>query len=320
MLTDTQKNSVYQYFFTIMALFKYGSFLSWITNPIGNIINSINDKIGGASEDSTLSDDVQHTPLVTSRDVNRVYDDFTGKSQIELQNQLERERAEEEYQRNLQSIGDTASAYEAAGFNRNLMYSSSPAQYNAPHLQAYSGSAKLDTMLNRVGKVLQFIPAMYNATAALERIDQEREKTAQSQLRTTGMGLSLLQNAYKLDDLSIGRPYGADIDILHARGTRNRLGLKNLLDGAYNHWNGVSNQYDLERYMDAAQKYRYGLLDAIDISNQLRRTRNSYLGYQYDLDRRFGAAGRIVGMASQGLSSIGRFAFPILNNFGGKFK
>lgn len=319
MLTDTQKNSVYQYFFTIMALFKYGSLLSWIVNPVGNLINSINNKIGGVSQDEG-----QHTPLVTSEDIKRgtskVYDDLTGKSQIELQNQLERERAEEEYQRNLQSIEDTASAYDAAGFNRNLMYSSSPTQYNAPQLQAYSGSAKLDTMLNRVGKVLQFIPAMYNATAALEKIDQEREKTAQSQLRTTGMGLSLLQNAYRLDDLSIGRPYSADIDILHARGTRNRLGLKNVLDGANNHWNGVTSQYALDRYLDAAQKYRYGLLDAIDISNQLRRTRNSYLGYQYDLDRRFGAAGRIVGMASQGLGSIGRFVFPILNNFGGNFK
>lgn len=294
-----------------MSLFKYGTFGSWLLNPIGNIAELVNASNGKAAPNyvgtdvSNLGDKISGKWSQFKNWLGQMKDDFTGISAIKLQNELNRQRAEEEYQRNLDAIGDTKSAYEAAGYNPNLLYGNNPVSYEAPNLQAYSGSSKLDTMLARAGKVLSFIPAMYQATAALERIDQEREKTAQSQLRTTAMGLNLLRDSYRLDDLSLGRPYSASVDILHAKGTRNRFGLKNLLDGSFNTWNGIDDDR-LGRYLDAGNKYRMGLLEAIDISNRLRNTRNNYLGYQYDLDCCFGAAGKIVGMSTQLLGGIGK--------------
>ena len=252
------------------------------------------------------------------KQISGLWDDLTGKSNIELQNKLNREMAEEEYQRNLQAIGDTASAYEAAGFNRNLMYgSASQASYSAPQLQAYSGSAKLDTIMNRVGKLVGMIPAFYQASAALEGIDQARERTKQSEIKTMSMGMSLLDQGYKLGDIALSHPFGFDIDPREFSDKRHYLGAN-----SYQAYPGA--KYDnaggtqFYKYADAALKNKFDLLKSIGIKNEMNSTLNSWRGYQYDLDRRFGAIGRVVGMASQGAGAIGKLVTPNMLKFGFK--
>lgn len=278
----------------------------YIINPIGSLVdaavNKINDKI--APDMSSTN----HESLLSSDEVNdtvsNIWDDLTGKSAIELQNKLDREMAEEEYQRNIQAIGDTAAAYEAAGYNRNLLYgSASPTNYQAPRLQQYSGSAKLDTILSRVGKVLGSIPMLYQASAALEGIDQSRERTKQSEIKTMSMGIDLLSKGYRLGDLQISRPFIPNIakDWFSSKRHFNDLEEVSLpLSGP------IKGQYGLSAYKSAALKNQFALLDAIGLKNSLTKTRSNYLGYQYDLDRRFGAAGRIVGMTNQSLGSIAK--------------
>lgn len=226
-----------------------------------------------------------------------IWDDLTGKSQIVMQNEFNRQMAEEEYQRNLQSIGDTAAAYEAAGFNRNLMYGSSPTSYSAPELQAYSGSSKLDTILSRVGKVLNIIPAMYQASAALESIDQARERTKQQEIKTMTDGINMLRNGYEFGRTQYSLPF---LPVFKRPGRKweDQSDFISFLENS----NGST-----RRYADASIKNTMDLLASVGISNQLRNTRNSYLGYQYELDRRFGAMGRMVGMASQGVGAAAKF-------------
>lgn len=300
-----------------MALFNYGTLPSWILNPFGNLLHLIDRRTDDHSKDQ---------PLITRGEIDRkvsdIWDDVTGISAIERQNELNRQMAEEEYQRNLQSIGDTAAAYEAAGFNRNLMYGSSPTSYSAPELQAYSGSSKLDTILSRTGKVLNFIPAIYQATAALESIDQARERTKQQEIKTMSDGINLLKNGFGLGDLVHTTPYSFDLGIF--RGGKRHV--SNITPADFythgysrGHWDSNGkwvpwySPNELGQYVGAQIQNKIELLKAIGISNNLRRTRNSYLGYQYDLDRRFGAAGKIVGMASQGVGAAAKF-LP-LNSF-----
>ena len=292
----------------------------YLLNPIGtigyNAVKKLQDYIESHMTNRTEHGEGIETTRVTNIDrnvdpdkggvgdfLNTIWDDLTGKSQIELQNQLDREMAEEEYRRNLQSIDDTASAYEAAGFNRNLMYGSSSTGYSAPALQAYSGSSKLDTILGRVGKVLNIIPAMYQASAALESIDQARERTKQQEIKTMTDGINMLRNGYEFGRIQYSLPF---IPIFNRPG-RNWEDQSDFIKFTGN------SDGSTRRYVDASLKNTMDLLESVGISNQLRSTRNSYLGYQYDLDRRFGAAGRIVGMASQGLGAASKF-LP-LNSF-----
>lgn len=286
--------------------------LGWLMNPIGMIIDEFQPTAYNGQHDPDTGEwiyDKTGTTVSPGRTVindigdkiSDLWDDATGKSQIERQNELDRQMAEEEYERNLKSIGDTAAAYEAAGFNRNLMYSQGSQSYQAPNLQAYSGSAKLDTILSRIGKVLNFIPAMYQATAALESIDQAREKTKQAEIKTMADGINLLNSGYNFGKLQYSLPFIPKFKRI-GRNWEDQSDFISFARGDYT-----------QRYADAALKNTFDNLAAIGISNDLRNTRNSYLGYQYDLDRRFGAAGRIVGMASQGLGAASKF-LP-LNSF-----
>lgn len=292
-----------------------GKWIGTLINPVGAILgNSFNSKIGspatGYSPDRTVQEADNPSMVSTGKGFwEKIWDDLMGKSQIELQNQLNRELAEEEYQRNLQSIGDTAAAYEAAGFNRNLMYNQSPAQFNAPNLTAYSGSSKIDKILQRTGQVLGMIPAMYQATAALEGIDQARERTKQSEIKTMSMGMNLLDQGYKLGDVRLAHPFTPiiypyrwstkrhvkDIDFTN-------IGLS--LEGGFD-------RNTFSSYADAALKNKFDLLKSIGIKNEMNSTLNNWRGYQYSLDRRFGAAGRIVGMGTQGLRAVGSLFSPI---------
>lgn len=236
--------------------------------------------------------------------IKNLYDDLTGKSQVREQNEFNRQMAEEEYQRNLQSIGDTAAAYEAAGFNRNLMYSKDGVSYSAPDLQAYSGSKKIDTILSRVGKVLSSIPAIYQATAALEGIDQARERTKQAEIKTMADGLNLINLGYSTGDNYLNHPFSFNFDSY-----RNSRHINGMSPGYFGKQAVPLNNEPqvFYKYADAALKNKFDLLESIGLGNDLRRTRNAYMGYQYDLDRRFGAAGRIVGMASQSLGTAAKF-------------
>lgn len=239
--------------------------------------------------------------------VSKVWNDITGKSQQEEQNQFNREMAEEEYQRNLQAIGDTAAAYDAAGFNRNLMYSKDGVSYQAPQLQAYSGSAKIDNILSRVGKIISTIPAIYQATAALEGIDQARERTKQSEIKTMSMGMSLLDQGYKLGDTQITHPFAPNLErdwFSSKRHIRDFTEMDSRLPIFK-----FGNEYS--KYADAALKNKFDLLNSIGIKNQMNSTLNNWRGYQYSLDRRFGAAGRIVGLGSQGLGAAAKLFTPI---------
>lgn len=314
----------------------------WLANPIGTAIGSVATLVNGSSDPSKVTADSlglepdefnniqSNSPSVWDKFTNWLtdrWDDYTGKSQIELQNKLDREMAEEEYQRNLQSIGDTAAAYEAAGFNRNILYgghNGSPVSYSAPNLQAYSGSAKADTILNRVGKVLQFIPAIYQATAALESIDQAREKTEQSRIKTTAMGLSLLDHGLGTFEKAYSRPLFQVIR--HPNGVKSWDStdfLRNFPETDIH--DNKTDRYN--RYAGALANYGAELLESIALKNRLSSTRSSYLGYQYDLDRRFGAAGRIMGIANQGigsaanlLKSVGSLKKPTINrNFNNNY-
>lgn len=304
-----------------------GKWIGYLINPAGAIIgNTLNSQIGtqatGYSPDRNVQEADNPSMVSTGKGFwEKIWDDLMGKSQIELQNQLNRELAEEEYQRNLQSIGDTAAAYEAAGFNRNLMYNQSPAQYNAPNLTAYSGSQKIDKILQRTGQVLGMIPAMYQATAALEGIDQARERTKQSEIKTMSMGMSLLDQGYKLGNVYFKNPFNVDLGDFSI-GKRHfdpsdygkyfHPQAKNFTfyspDGKSYQLFGNQKMYD---YADAALKNQFDLLASIGIKNQMNSTLNNWRGYQYSLDRRFGAAGRIVGMGSQGLRAVGSLFSPI---------
>lgn len=237
--------------------------------------------------------------------VKGIWNDLTGKSQIELQNQLDRDMAEEEYQRNLQSIGDTAAAYEAAGLNRNLLYggsNGSPVQYSAPNLQAYSGSRKIDSILSRVAAVTKFIPAMYQATAGLEAIDQAREKTKQSEIRTMAMGLDMLDKGYRLGERNFSLPFIFSLN-RPGRNWEDRTDFIKFMP-----WSNDKDSFS--RYSDAALKHQFDILNAVGINNQLNSTRNSYMGYQYDLDRRFGAAGRIMNLVGSGVGTAVKAILP----------
>lgn len=268
-----------------------------------NLIKGFGRKsVGGMVTNGVENLTGSETPDVESA-IKNLYDDFTGKSQVREQNEFNRQMAEEEYQRNLQSIGDTASAYEAAGFNRNLMYSKDGVSYSAPDLQAYSGSKKLDTILSRVGKVLSSIPAIYQATAALEGIDQARERTKQAEIKTMADGLNLINLGYSTGDNSLNHPFTFIFD-----NPRNRRHITSISPG-YLGQQAIplnNNSEVFYRYADAALKNKFDLLESIGLGNDLRRTRNSYMGYQYDLDRRFGSAGRIVGLASQSLGTAAK--------------
>lgn len=284
---------------------KIGRGIGYLVNPLSIIVDYINGKNISDNDTNPTSQRLRNFSNNVDRSVSKIYDDLTGKSQIEMQNQFQREMAEEEYQRNLQSIEDTASAYEAAGFNRNLMYSQGSTSYQAPQLQAYSGSAKLDTILSRVGKVLGIIPAMYQATAALEGIDQARERTKQSEIKTMSMGMSLLDQGYKLGDIRLSHPFSPSLYPYRFAGKRHvkeldysTLGLMPMND-------------EFSRYADAALKNKFDLLASIGIKNQMNSTLNNWRGYQYSLDRRFGAAGRIVGMGAQGARAVGSLFSPI---------
>ena len=283
----------------------------WLLGPGAwgrNLVSKIDNFVGGYAQQTEHGEPVEnYRKPTTDRKIHdqmfqgvgqfgqSIWDDLTGKSQIQMQNEFNRQMAEEEYQRNLQSIGDTAAAYEAAGFNRNLMYGSSPASYSAPELQAYSGSSKLDTILSRVGKVLNIIPAMYQASAALESIDQARERTKQQEIKTMTDGINMLRNGYEFGKTHYSYPFMP----IFQRPGRTWSDEQDFVKFAQSD--------DFKAYQDAQLKNTMDLLESIGISNELRKTRNSYLGYQYDLDRRFGAAGRIVGMASQGVGAAAKF-------------
>lgn len=296
----------------------------WVFNPIGAIGTTIQNKLGkeeGKSEADALGMSLDDFNEMNSESqgaslgddikdfVKGVWNDLTGKSQIEMQNEFNRQMAEDEYQRNLQSIGDTASAYEAAGFNRNMVYGSgngSPVQYSAPQLQAYTGSKVLDTFLSRAGQLLKFIPAMYQATAAMEGIDQAREKTAQAQMKTTAMGLDIVDRANRLDRDFLGKPYDIDVPFWQTKGVRGRLGFSNIrTDSVYRHGRVDDSRFDnlYKSYLGAAERRQMSLLEAIDLKNKLTSARTSLLGTQQYLDQRYGGAGRVVGMASQALNS-----------------
>lgn len=117
--------------------------------------------------------------------INKVWDDITGTSQIKLQNELEMQRMQKQFENDLEaklkSYQYEAEALSSAGLNRNLMYSggagSTPTS-QAPTLQAVTGNQRIDTILSRVGAVLKFLPAMYQASAGAEMVEQERIKTA----------------------------------------------------------------------------------------------------------------------------------------------
>lgn len=282
--------------------------LGYIINPLGIVADYINGKNHNPNDTSPQSQYESNIATKVDDAVSKVYDDLTGKSNIELQNELNRQMAEEEYQRNIDSIGDTAAAYEAAGFNRNMVYGSgngSPVSYQAPDLQAYSGSKKLDAILQRTGKVLSIIPSMYQATAALEAIDQAREKTKQSEIKTMADGLNLLNLGYNVGEKRFSLPFSPT---LYPYRFGDKRHVKQI---DYSTLGSMKINDNLGRYMDAALKNKLDLLESIGISNSLRNTRNNYLGYQFELDRRFGAAGRVVGMASQGLRSVGSLFSPI---------
>lgn len=286
----------------------------YILNPVSglnDLIDKVNEKISG----HTGADDIPNAEPITS-DLGKTWDDvkswikgvwndLTGKSQIEMQNQLDRDMAEEEYQRNLRSIGDTAAAYEAAGFNRNILYggsNGSPINYSAPQLQAYSGSRKLDTILNRVSAVTKFIPAMYQATAGLEAIDQAREKTKQSEIRTMAMGLDMLDKGYRIGEKNFSLPFNFSLN-RPGRNWEDRTDFIKFMP-----WSNDKESFS--RYSDAALKHQFDILNAVGINNQLNSTRNSYMGYQYDLDRRFGAAGRVMNLVGSGVGTAVKAILP----------
>lgn len=285
--------------------------LGYLINPLGIVVDYINGKNGNPNEPGEQAEYERNLSDKIDTGVSKIWDDLTGKSNIELQNEYNRQMVEEEYQRNLQSIGDTAAAYEAAGFNRNIMYggaNGSPVGYSAPQLQAYSGSKKLDTILQRTGKVLSMIPAMYQASAALEGIDQARERTKQSEIKTMSMGMSLLDQGYRLGDIALARPWQPSIYPFRFGDKRHVKELDRTTIGI--------NTYGFDpavfsRYADAALKNKFDLLESIGIKNQMNSTLNNWRGYQYSLDRRFGAAGRIVGIGAQGLGAVGKLFSPI---------
>lgn len=238
--------------------------------------------------------------------ISKLWKDYTGQSAIELQNKLERDRAEEEYQRNLDSIGDTKAAYEAAGYNPNLMYGANPVQYQAPHLQEYSGSRKLDTILSRVGKVLSSIPMLYQATAALEGIDQARERTKQSEIKTMSMGMSLLDQGYKLGDQYLSKPF-----IPQFRNGMNPLYyMFPQQRGEYSYNGKILSEGDLGRYADASLKHQFDLLESIGIKNRMNSTLNSWRGYQFGLDQKYGEAGKIIGLGTSLMGGISKL-YPL---------
>ena len=113
-----------------------------------------------------------------AKGISKVWDDLTGKSAIIEQNKANKDAAAFENEMALANIGKTKEAYQAAGLNPNLMYSSgaSSAQYPGISQQGYSGSNKIDRILGMTGKVLGLIPAMYQAARFVDIAPEERSR------------------------------------------------------------------------------------------------------------------------------------------------
>lgn len=288
---------------------KLGRGIGYIVNPLSIIGDYINGKNIHDNDLNPYSQQLKDFSSSVDRSVSKVWDDLTGVSQIKMQNQLEKEVMDYKYQKDLDAIGDTADEYEAQGFNRNLLYgSANPVSYQAPNLQAYSGSSRLENILSRTGKVLSLIPAMYQATAALEGIDQARERTKQSEIKTMSMGLSLLDQGYKVGDLRLSHPFSPTLYPYRFGGKRHVKEINFTTPGL------STKMFDtptFQMYADASLKQKMDLLASIGIKNEMNSTLNSWRGYQYQLDRRFGAAGRIVGMGTQGARALGSLFSPI---------
>lgn len=135
--------------------------------------------------------------------ISKLWDDITGKNTVKLQNQLNEQSAEKEYQRTLQSYSDTMQAYKDAGINADLANAkgAQSTSYNAPNLMAYSGSDRAQFVFNRIAQMANLIPAIYQGEIARQQVDQ-------AQLDTEIKKEDLINSMNQNDDSIQARPLG----------------------------------------------------------------------------------------------------------------
>lgn len=122
--------------------------------------------------------------------LNRLWDDFTGKTAIDKQNAANLELAkyqtqmQEEFYNKYSSPEALMRQYREAGLNPNLVYGSASAgqgnvpSFNAPHVERnMSGSDKLNKALSVVSAVQGLMQGQYQTVAAREAAEQSALKT-----------------------------------------------------------------------------------------------------------------------------------------------
>lgn len=261
-------------------------------------------------EQETLGDKIKNA-------ISKVYDDLTGKSQTLLQNELEKERMELQYQYDLQAALNQykieTEALESAGLNRNLVYNTggTSVSQQAPKLEAYSGSSRVQRTLQGAMQLMQFIPGIYQAQAGIQKVLQEKIKTARD-------WLGLKNDSIDVADKEMERPITVSPTLFGnlSRKWKAKRGLyTGIVDGDYNgtgsYQSSMQKAYmaDLEyrnlrskgMSEDLAAKiasniYDFGLSSeggVVDASNSYYYTRNrqalnnlkqSELNYNVDVD------------------------------------
>lgn len=141
-----------------------------------------------------------------------LWDDWTGKSAVDLQNQGNldmakyQQQVEEELYNKYRSPAAIMQQYKDAGLNPNLIYGSASAgiggspHFNAPHVERnLSGSEKLNAALSAISAVQGVKTSLYNTEAA-------REAAEQSSIKTLNDLVSYRRNArdYELENDATG--------------------------------------------------------------------------------------------------------------------
>lgn len=200
-----------------------------------------------------------------------IWDDITGKSKIELQNELEKERMELQYQYDLDAALNQykleAEALENAGYNKNLAYSNGGTQVSqqAPQLEAYSGSSRSQRMLQGAMQLMNFIPGVYQAQAGIQKVLQEK-------IRTAFDWLSLKDKSLEVADHQVERPWSSILtptlfqnksyEWLHKRGIERSI--PDFYDLSHDYQEAMQGaflaEYNSKRY-NAASKYLANMYD-----------------------------------------------------------
>lgn len=223
-----------------------------------------------------------------------LWDDWTGKSAVDLQNEGNLKMAkyqsqmEEELYNKYRSPQAIMRQYAEAGLNPNLIYGSASAgigsspHFNAPHVERnLSGQEKVNTALSAIAQVLGLKQAIYQTDVA-------REAAQQAAIRTADDSVKYRSNA--MDYVFKSDLYGADVNNFREKNpiyfsrsgdTYSRY-LGEFRASKFNEWfrKGMENQYDFggsSDYFGNLQLHDMKTVPYFDTRNRMSRLRYSLL-------------------------------------------